>query len=155
MHLQKINWIIIGFIFHFCDDFQNLCTSKTVYNLFVPRLEYTCIILIERRQHKFLRFVSRAHSRRIQSRSYNYDPVLRTLDTLTPNDQTKDASSLFQITNNHIDSPLLFQPVNFHACLCSLRDILVFRVGLFSSNPEFRDPFARICNFINIGLATK
>ena len=118
----------LGFISRFARHFRNAEALKLLYVALVrPHLEYASVIwnpvhskyinMIERVQHKFLRFAARTLGCPMDRVDHDYGPIMASLNIATLEDrrQSADMLFLFKVFNGHFDCPDLVASVSFIA----------------------------------------
>ena len=117
----------LGFIPCFSTDFHSIHTLRMLYITLVrPLLEYASSIwspkrfnheiMLEKVQHKFLRFCSYKLKNPVSIFDHDYSTILNTvnLETLSARRRISDHFFVFNLINNHIDCLSVLMQINFY-----------------------------------------
>lgn len=153
---------MLGFIMRSTQPFSSIACLKTLYFAYVRSiLEYASVVwnphyqtqvhMIERLQHKFLRYV--AYKEMIPLETLSYTDLLTNLNMQTLKDrrQTADLIFLFKLIHNQIECPDLLENIYFNVPQRSLRtNNSTFHISFHSTNYGFYSPLQRISRLGNL-----
>ena len=161
-HISRSAMKKVGFLQRFSANFSNPYTLRTLYfSLVLPLLEYASVIwspnlvkhrmLLERVQHKFLRFAAFKTGCPMSYSNHDYTQIMDRLkiDSLHKRRLVADLTFLFKILNGHICCPEILSKLCLNAPERTLRSFPLFKPALLTTSVGHADPINRISNLAN------